>query len=173
MKESRKIDWGSLVLGILFVLVSLISFRDPVGNLVAIVIVFAIFAILKGLFELFLRSRVKELTGYKGKMPIVIGIIDLLIGIFFIFNIGAGVVALPFVFAVWFIIDSVLALFTADLFRGISEGHYWFTVVINVLGILLGIILLFNPLSSALTLSFLVGFYFMVVGINQIVYAFS
>ena len=173
MKESRKIDWGSLVLGILFVLVSLISFRDPVGNLVAIVIVFAIFAILKGLFELFLRSRVKELTGYKGKMPIVIGIIDLLIGIFFIFNIGAGVVALPYVFAVWFIIDSVLALFTADLFRGISEGHYWFTVVINVLGILLGIMLLFNPLSSALTLSFLVGFYFMVVGINQIVYALS
>lgn len=88
MKESRKIDWGSLVLGILFVLVSLISFRDPVGNLVAIVIVFAIFAILKGLFELFLRSRVKELTGYKGKMPMVIGIIDLLIGIFFIFNIS-------------------------------------------------------------------------------------
>ncbi|MDK4211202.1 DUF308 domain-containing protein [Enterococcus mundtii] len=173
MKESRKIDWGSLVLGILFVLVSLISFRDPVGNLVAIVIVFAIFAILKGLFELFLRSRVKELTGYKGKMPMVIGIIDLLIGIFFIFNIGAGVVALPYVFAVWFIIDSVLALFTADLFRGISEGHYWFTVVINVLGILLGIMLLFNPLSSALTLSFLVGFYFMVVGINQIVYALS
>ncbi|WP_301356794.1 HdeD family acid-resistance protein [Enterococcus spodopteracolus] len=166
-------DWGSLVLGILFVLVSLISFRDPVGNLVAIVIVFAIFAILKGLFELFLRSRVKELTGYKGKMPMVIGIIDLLIGIFFIFNIGAGVVALPYVFAVWFIIDSVLALFTADLFRGISEGHYWFTVVINVLGILLGIMLLFNPLSSALTLSFLVGFYFMVVGINQIVYALS
>lgn len=173
MKESRKIDWGSLVLGILFVLVSLISFRDPVGNLVAIVIVFAIFAILKGLFELFLRSRVKELTGYKGKMPMVIGIIDLLIGIFFIFNISAGVVALPYVFAVWFIIDSVLALFTADLFRGISEGHYWFTVVINVLGILLGIMLLFNPLSSALTLSFLVGFYFMVVGINQIVYALS
>ncbi len=151
----------------------MISFRDPVGNLVAIVIVFAIFAILKGLFELFLRSRVKELTGYKGKMPMVIGIIDLLIGIFFIFNIGAGVVALPYVFAVWFIIDSVLALFTADLFRGISEGHYWFTVVINVLGILLGIMLLFNPLSSALTLSFLVGFYFMVVGINQIVYALS
>ena len=150
----------------------MISFRDPVGNLVAIVIVFAIFAILKGLFELFLRSRVKELTGYKGKMPIVIGIIDLLIGIFFIFNISAGVVALPFVFAVWFIIDSVLALFTADLFRGISEGHYWFTVVINVLGILLGIILLFNPLSSALTLSFLVGFTLWWLGSNQIVYAF-
>ncbi|OQO70046.1 hypothetical protein BH747_09060 [Enterococcus villorum] len=172
MNERKTVDWGSLLLGILFVFVSLMSFQDPVGNLVAIVLVFAIFAFLKGIFELFLRNRMKELTGYKGKMPLVIGIIDILIGIFFLFNIGAGVIALPFVFAIWFIADSVLALFTADLAKGISTGYYWFTVVINILGILLGIMLLFNPISSALTLSFLVGFYFMIFGINHIVYAF-
>lgn len=172
MNERKTVDWGSLLLGILFVFVSLMSFQDPVGNLVAIVLVFAIFAFLKGIFELFLRNRMKELTGYKGKMSLVIGIIDILIGIFFLFNIGAGVIALPFVFAIWFIADSVLALFTADLAKGISTGYYWFTVVINILGILLGIMLLFNPISSALTLSFLVGFYFMIFGINHIVYAF-
>lgn len=172
MGKRRKVDWGSLILGILFVIVSLLSFQDPVGNLVSIVIVFAVFAFLKGIFELFVRNRVKELTGYKGKMPLLIGIIDILIGIFFLFNIGAGVVALPYVFAIWFIMDSVLALFTADLAKGLSEGYYWFTIIVSILGILLGIILLFNPLSSALTLSFLVGFYFMLFGITHIVYAF-
>ena len=105
-------------------------------------------------------------------MPLVIGIIDILVGIFFLFNIGAGVVALPFVFAIWFIADSILALFTADLAKGYSTGYYWFTVIINILGVVLGCILLFNPISSALTLSFLVGFYFMIFGINHIVYAF-
>ncbi|RAX28978.1 UNVERIFIED_CONTAM: hypothetical protein DQE83_29000, partial [Escherichia coli] len=40
------------------------------------------------------------------------------------------------------------------------------------LGVVLGCILLFNPISSALTLSFLVGFYFMLFGIKHIVYAF-
>lgn len=172
MKERKTLDWSSLLLGILFVLVALMSFQDPVGNLVAIVLVFAVFAFLKGIFELFVRNRMKELTGYKERMPLVIGIIDILIGIFFLFNIGAGVLALPFVFAIWFIADSVLALFTADLAKNISTGYYWFTVIINILGILLGIMLLFNPISSALTLSFLVGFYFMIFGINHIVYAF-
>ncbi|MEM5199565.1 DUF308 domain-containing protein, partial [Enterococcus faecium] len=43
---------------------------------------------------------------------------------------------------------------------------------VDVLGIILGVMLLFNPLSSALTLSFLVGFYFMMFGISNIVYAF-
>ncbi|HAP9234537.1 TPA: hypothetical protein IWI47_001253, partial [Enterococcus faecium] len=56
--------------------------------------------------------------------------------------------------------------------RGVSEGYYWFTIIVNILGILLGIFLLFNPISSALTLSFLVGFYFMLFGITHIVYAF-
>ncbi len=95
-----------------------------------------------------------------------------LAGNFFLFNIGAGVVALPFVFAVWFIADSVFALLAADLAKGVSNGYYWFTVIVNILGIILGIMLLFNPISSALTLSFLVGFYFMLFGITHIVYAF-
>lgn len=50
MNERKTLDWGSLILGILFVLVSLISFQDPVGNLVAIVVVFSIFSFLKGIF---------------------------------------------------------------------------------------------------------------------------
>ena len=172
MNERKTVDWGSLILGILFVIVSLMSFQDPVGNLMAIVVVFAIFAFLKGIFELFVRNRMKELSGYKGKTPLVVGIIDILVGIFFLFNIGAGVVALPFVFAVWFIADSVFALLAADLAKGVSNGYYWFTVIVNILGIILGIMLLFNPISSALTLSFLVGFYFMLFGITHIVYAF-
>lgn len=71
--EKRGFDWGSLILGILFVIVALMSFQDPVGNLVAIVIVFGVFAILKGIFEIFLRNRFKDLTGYKAKMPLVVG----------------------------------------------------------------------------------------------------
>lgn len=98
MDEKRTIDWGSLILGILFVLVSLLSFQDPVGNLVAIVVVFAIFAFIKGIFELFVRNRLKELTGYKGKMPLIIGIIDILVGVFFLFNIGARSRSIAFCF---------------------------------------------------------------------------
>ena len=105
--EKRSFDWGSLILGILFIIVSLMSFRDPVGNLVAIVIVFGVLAILKGIFEIFLRNRFKDLTGYKAKMPILVGALDILIGIFLLWNMQASILALPFVFAIWFIVDSI------------------------------------------------------------------
>ncbi|MGM0138242.1 acid-resistance membrane protein [Enterococcus sp. DIV0755b] len=170
--EKRGFDWGSLILGILFVIVALMSFQDPVGDLVAIVIVFGVFAILKGIFEIFLRNRFKDLTGYKAKMPLVVGILDIIIGIFLLWNMNASVLALPFVFAIWFIVDSIFGLFNLDLARQHSNGYFWFSLIIDILGIIVGFILLFNPISSALTLSFLVGFYFMMWGITQIVYAF-
>ena len=170
--EKRGFDWGSLILGILFVIVALMSFQDPVGNLVAIVIVFGVFAILKGIFEIFLRNRFKDLTGYKAKMPLVVGILDIIIGIFLLWNMNASVLALPFVFAIWFIVDSIFGLFNLDLARQHSNGYFWFSLIIDILGIIVGFMLLFNPISSALTLSFLVGFYFMMWGITQIVYTF-
>lgn len=170
--ETKNFDWGSFFMGILFVLVALLSFRNPLSSLVAIVAVFAIFAILKGLFELFFRNRMKELTGYRGTMTLVLGVLDIIIGVFLFFNMNAGVAALPFVFAIWFIVDSVFGLFNLDLARHVSSGYYWFSLIINVLGIILGFMMLFDPITSALTLSFLVGFYFMMYGITHIIYAF-
>lgn len=171
-EHSSGLDWGSLLLGILFVITSLLSFQDPAGNLIAIVLVFAVFAILKGIFEIFVRNRLKQLIGVKSYAPIILGIIDIAVGVYLLFNLGVGVSVLPFVFAIWFILDSFINLFTLDLARSFSNGYYWFSLIVNILGILLGFVLLFDPLSSALTLSFLVGFYFMLFGITHIVYAF-
>lgn len=171
-RQHHGMDWGSLVLGILFVLTALISFQNPAGNLIAIVMVFAIFAIIKGIFEIFARNRMKELLGYKAYAPIILGIIDILIGVYLLFNLNIGVAVLPFVFAIWFLFDSIFGLFTLDFAKRVSTGYFWFTLIVDVLGIILGVMLLFNPLSSALTLSFLVGFYFMMFGISNIVYAF-
>ncbi|GAA2916406.1 DUF308 domain-containing protein [Enterococcus pseudoavium] len=170
--EKRGFDWSSFILGLLFVFVALMSFRDPVGNLVAIVIVFGVFAILKGIFELFLRNRLKDFTGYKAKMPLLVGVLDILIGIFLLWNMKASIIALPFVFAIWFIVDSIFGLFNLDVARKFSNGHFWFSLIINILGVIVGVMLFSHPITSALTLSFLVGFYFMMWGITQIVYAF-
>lgn len=172
MERRSNFSLPYFLMGIIFILVSLVSFRDPQSSLLAIVYVFAISAILKGIFELFFRRKIHEFTNQKSTLLIVLGIFDLLVGIFFLFNISAGLLALPFVFAVWFLFDSIVGLMTAGIYRIESTGYYWFHVVINVIGVILGFMLLFNPLTSALTLAFLVGFYFMMAGISLIAYSF-
>ncbi|MHC5250628.1 HdeD family acid-resistance protein [Enterococcus sp. LJL90] len=172
MGKKTGFSWPYFLIGVVFIIVSLIAFRDPQSSLLAIVYVFALSAILKGGFELFFRRKIHELTNQNATALFFLGIFDFLVGIFFLFNISAGLLALPFVFAIWFIVDSIIAIFTSSIYKDSANGYYWFTIILNVLGIIVGCMLLFNPLTSALTLAFLVGFYFMLNGISLMVYAF-
>ena len=171
-KKKHGLDWGSLLLGVVLIIISLITFQNPAENLLTIVIVFAILAIFKGVIEILIRNRMKDLTGFKTYVPIVVGIIDIIIGIYLFFNLDIGIVALPFIFAIWFILDSFFGLFTLDFAKAVSAGYFWFSLILNILGVIIGVLLLFDPVASALTLSFLVGFYFLLFGILNIVYAF-
>ena len=172
MEKRSNFSWPYFLMGVLFVLVSLFAFQDVTGSLAAIVYLFAILAIIKGVFELFFRRKLHEFTNQKSTLLIVLGIFDLIIGIFLFFNVEIGLLALPFIFAIWFIVDSIINLAEADIFKSVRKGYYWFVVILNIIGIILGVMLFFNPIVSAFTLAFLVGFYLMMIGISLIVFAF-
>lgn len=157
--------WGYLILGILFVIVAVLSFATPLANLGAIAYAFAFIAILNGIWLIINRSQ--------HTLRLVAGIIDIVIGLFIIFNISVAVIALPYVFAVWFIIDSLFRLFTVGVTRALGTGYFILSVILNILGIFVGIMLLFSPVLSASVLSLLVGFYLLMVGIECIALAFS
>lgn len=168
----RKFQWSYFILGILFIFMALMAFRDPAGDLIALVIFFGFVALVKGIFELFYRKKMEEFTGSSKSWIVFMGIVDILFGLILLFNIPLGLIALPFVFSFWFILDSIGGLMIAPNFQKVSNSYYWFMLVISIIGILVGILLLFNPLSAALTLAFLVGFYFMLIGISFITAAF-
>lgn len=172
MERRNKFTWEYFLIGLLFIFVSLVSFNNPDSSLKAVVYIFAIAAIIKGIFELFFRRKLHEFTNQKSTLLIVLGIFDLVVGVFLLINTNAGILALPYIFAIWFIVDSIVGLAESDIFKVKGSGYYWFMVVINVIGIIVGIMLLFNPIVSALTLAFLVGFYLMMIGISLLVYAF-
>jgi len=79
---------------------------------------------------------------------------------------------LPYLFAFWLIFDSIGTLLTARPIRNFSNAQFWFTILIGILGIIIGFLLLSNPLSSYVAIATLVGIYFMLYGILNIVYAF-
>ncbi|QQK07136.1 HdeD family acid-resistance protein [Miniphocaeibacter halophilus] len=168
-----KFNWENLIIGIIFIITSLIAFRDPTANLLAIVMVFGISALFDGVFQLFIRRRIRKVTGYRSTFITVIGVINLLIGILLLFNLYGSAAALPYVFSFWFIIRSIEGLLNSGLAKIVSNGYYWFKVIVNILGIIVGILLLKNPFSAVLTITYLVGFYFMLFGILNIIEAFA
>ncbi|MFW7395189.1 DUF308 domain-containing protein, partial [Vagococcus fluvialis] len=60
--HEKKFDWSSFIIGILMTGVALFSFRTPITNLAAIVIVFAFSAIVKGIIQLIGHSQLKHFT---------------------------------------------------------------------------------------------------------------
>lgn len=75
------------------------------------------------------------------------------------------------------ILSIILAFFAfnhpvVSIVRKYNNNQFWFTVIIGILGVVIGFLLLNNPLSAYLTIAALVGIYFMVNGILNIVYAF-
>ena len=159
-------------MGILYLFLAFFAFNNPMVSIVSVAYIFALGAIFIGLYEIFIRRKMRQHAGLSSGFVIVIGILDILIGVFFLFNISAAVVTMPFVFAVWLIVDSIGTLFTASSIRNYSTAQYWFTMIIGILGVIIGLLLVFNPLSSFIAIATLLGLYFMLFGILHIVYAF-
>lgn len=157
--------WGYLILGILFIIASLVAFANPASNLEALAFIFGFVAIMDGIWLIINRRQ--------HSLRIVAGIIDIIIGIIILVNIAATIVALPILFAIWFIVDSLFRLFTLGYTKALGAGYFWFSLIVNILGVILGILLLFNPFAAVLTISFLVGFYLMLIGVELVIVAFS
>lgn len=164
-KMTKGFGWGFLIVGILFVFAALLAFANPTANLEALAYVFAVLAVVNGVWMI---------LSYAGSVLRVIGgVLNLLLGVFFFVNTFLLVAALPYVFAVWFIANSLFNLLNAGSARVFGNGFYWFSVILGIIGIVLGILLLFQPAVAALTLAFMVGFYLMMIGVECIVYAFA
>ncbi|MDR0993294.1 MAG: DUF308 domain-containing protein [Verrucomicrobiota bacterium] len=156
--------WGYLVLGMLFILASMLAFSFPILELGAMAYAFAFMAILRGIWLLTNR--------FGSALRVLVGILDILIGIFIIFNIYAMVMVLPYIFAIWFVLDSIFRLLSLGVIRPLGKGYVWFAMIVNLLGVIIGVMLLFHPVFAAWTLSMLVGFYFLLAGVDLVMVAF-
>lgn len=173
MDREKRLGWANLIVGIIFIIASITAFKNPEDNIKAIVLILSITAISKGIMEIFIRSKIKKITGFQSRTMIVTGILDIGLGVLLLFNLSAGAKVVLYIFALWFIIDAIEGLLVLDIAKYIGDGYYYFTLIINILGIIIGIYLLFNPQGSALTIAFLLGFNLMIVGIWNIIKAFT
>lgn len=171
VKGKEKFDIGAFLLGILFIILSIIAFNNPIADLLGLTYYFGFVAIIKGFICIFDKGAADR--GEKRlRHDVLLGIVDIIIGLLILFNIFTTAVLIVYLFSIWFIVDCVIGLINIGRAKRISTAYYWFSLVVNVIGILIGIALFFNPLVSFLTIAFLIGLYFLIMGINYLVLAF-
>ncbi|HJA27290.1 MAG TPA: DUF308 domain-containing protein [Candidatus Limosilactobacillus intestinigallinarum] len=171
-EQKKGFDWFSLIVGILFILAGLASFMHPDKTLHFLTILTGIAFILRGVYELWFRQFVNRTLNQGSGWIMFAAILDIILGIIVLVYPGWGVLYIAILFAIWFIVDSIMEIKAAKLFKEYHRGYSIWLVVLGVISIIMGVVLLFSPLLSAMTIVWLVSVMLMVFGIMHVVQAF-
>ena len=165
VQDNGKLKWSSLIMGTLLLIVAVIIFSYPVKNFYTLTWLIGLLILINGVIQLLFRRAARALAGSGSGLIVVIGIIDIIFGLLVIFNVGASSTFFIFMFAAWFIVSSVIGLMTIskqNRLKGLS-------IIVNVLGLLLGIILLFNPMMGMILVSTMIAITFAILGVTYVI----
>lgn len=166
-------DWPEFILGIICFLTAYLIIRMPQISLTIIVILFGVLAIISGITTLAGYSKLRRDTGSRGIWALVLGIIDLVIGVYFLIDIPSGIKTLGFLFAIWFLVDTFERLLVSSHLRFFGTGYFVLSIILDVLCLIVAVMLLINPWVSALSINMLLAIYMIIFGINAVWIAFA
>ncbi len=164
--------WLSLILGILYVVLSIFMMFSPAVSFLALAIVFSIMMFVSGIFEIvFSLSNKNTLNGWGWYFAC--GIIDLLLGLVLICLPGFSMAVIPFIVAFWFMFRGFSAIGTSvDMSRYGLKNWGWY-LVFGILAVICAIAIIWQPAAGALTAVYITAFAFLFIGIFRIMISFD
>lgn len=158
--------------GVIALIVGILILVWPGKTAAVVAAIIAIYAIAGGLVYAGLGIFSKSMGGWARIGHIVLGILFIIAGVIAFANLGLTALSLAvflgILVGIMWIIEGVVAL--TALGGSASKGWSIFFAIISILA---GITLLFSPLWGAVVLWWLLGIALVVLGILQIVRAFS
>jgi uncharacterized membrane protein HdeD (DUF308 family) len=162
-------NWGAMVLrGIAAVLFGLAALLWPGMTLLVLLVIFALYALVDGLFAIVAGIRD---TGGRRWLLLAEGVLGLLAGLVVLFWPGETALVLVYVISAWAILTGLLKVIMAISFRRQVE-NWWLMGLGGALSVLFGGILGFLPGAGLLTLVWLVGIYALILGVVLIALGF-
>lgn len=174
MQRRNELKWIELLVGVIFILISIYTFANPGLSLSGFVVTYGILAVISGIADIAFYVKLERHTGFGPVVALIVGILNVMLGFFLIMNSEVGALAAAILFPIWFIAHCIGQLTNIGFIRLCGAAvQYWITLIINILGIILGIMLLLNPFASAISAVYIAGFYLLLIGIGSIIAAFT
>ncbi|MCE5256137.1 MAG: DUF308 domain-containing protein [Spirochaetaceae bacterium] len=167
----KKIDWTSLLVGVILIIGGIFALANPEGTVLTLAGMLGIVAILQGLSLVVSYFRIKEHTGFKVKLNAVFGLILIVVGLVFLFRPASATAVFTYFMAAWFIVDAIRNLVSTKPLKNLGNGVYWTSIVLNLLVLVGGIILLFDPQLAGLAVAVVIGFPMLFSGIRSVIFA--
>ncbi len=160
--------WGwALFFGLLTLVIGILVMVWPEATLKVFAVLFGLQLLLVGVFRL---VRSFSAGDQHRVWSIILGIIAIFLGVVVLRNIWSTVVILTAVLGVYWIIAGIV-----DFIMAVGDKTYptrGFTIFMGIIQVIAGIVIVSYPTESATVMAWLLGIWFVILGILGIVMAF-
>jgi uncharacterized membrane protein HdeD (DUF308 family) len=157
---------ATLVVGTLTLIIGLVVSFHPTGSLNVVAVLLGILMILSGIFHLIRMFDSKEVhrvwLGIAGLMFIVVGVV-------LIRHLDLSRAAIGLVIGITWIVQGLTALI-GGIAGDVREGRAWW-ITFGVISVIAGLVVVSAPASSLNVLAVLLGIWFVIMGIFEIIAA--
>ncbi len=158
---------ATLFLGVVTLILGLIVSFHPSGSLNVIAVLLGILMIISGIFHLI---RVFDNTEPHRVWLGIAGLLFIVIGVVLIRHLHLTIGIIGLIIGITWIVQG-LVLLIAGLSGGSREGRGWL-IFFGIVSLIAGIVVASAPVSSVNVLAVLIGIWFAVMGVFEIIGAF-
>lgn len=174
MRGRSGFGWSQFLMGICLILLGFFTFLRPRSIFTGIAVVYGIAAVITGICDIILYIKEERFTGFGPAVSLVSGILSIMTGIALLAYPGIAERIVSLLFPLWFITHCISRLTHIGLIRLMAGSFYYYvSLLVNTLGLVLGLLMLFQPFLTFFTVGYLVAFLLIAFGIDCIVLAFT
>lgn len=174
MKKRSGFGWAEFISGLCMLLLGIFTIFRPQGMFAWFVMAYGLLAVITGICDIVFYIKAERYTGFGPSISLISGILSVMAGAVLLAHPGIGKAILSVLFPLWFIAHCISRLTHLNTIRFIAGNTcYYISMVINIFGLVLGIMMLVQPMLAFVTAGTLVGIYLIAAGVEAIVIAFS
>ena len=162
--------WAVALRGVFAILFGIIAFVVPGATMLSLVLVFAAYMLVDGIFAIISAVRAARHGARWGPLTFE-GVVDIIAGVLACVWPGLTVFAFVMLVAAWALISGAL-MFTAAFRLNIEYGRGWLALG-GLVSIVYGLLLVVAPLIGAIVLTWWLGAYAILFGAALIALAFK
>ena len=172
MRNKSHYGMLELVIGILLVVLGLLTFVHPQRVLSWVVVIYGVLAIISGASDIVFYVKAEQFTGFGPTVSLITGILSIMAGFMLIVYPGTGTYIMVLIIPIWFIAHCISRLSHLNVVRySVGSAYYWISMILNILGIVLGVMMIIRPYISFMAAGFVIGLYLVITGVDMIVTA--
>ncbi|HZK08246.1 MAG TPA: DUF308 domain-containing protein [Bacteroidales bacterium] len=172
LKKAIRHWYIPLIVGLLFIIVSVVVFVSPASSLLALAIFFSLSLLFGGLSEIIFSVANRDQIENWG-WSLAFGIVTLVVGVLLFLNPGLSLDVLAFYVGFVILFRSIGAIsFSMDVKKYGGPNWGWL-LAFGILGTIASFILIWNPLFAGLSVVILIALSFLFTGLFSICFSFQ